>query len=169
MADPAAPIRPDPTLDDATASTRWDDFFFRLCDDNARMSKDPSTKVGAVIVRPDRTVLSMGWNSFPRGCDDDPAIYADRPRKLARTVHAEANAVTTAETRPRGCTLYVSPLHPCSVCAGLIIQSGITTVVAGVEADTAPERWAESFAESARLFAEAGVAVRIVRRNRTAP
>ena len=64
--------------------TRWTEYFLDLCDLNASMSKDPSTKVGAVIARPDRTVASMGWNGFARGTSDDPAIYAERYPHLTR-------------------------------------------------------------------------------------
>ena len=33
-------------------------------------SKDPSTKVGAVIVGPGNEILSTGFNGFPRGVDE---------------------------------------------------------------------------------------------------
>jgi len=34
-------------------------------------SKDPSTQVGACIVNPDKRIVGMGYNGFPRGCSDD--------------------------------------------------------------------------------------------------
>ena len=37
-------------------------------------SKDPSTQVGACIVSQDNKILSMGYNGFPSGCSDDPAL-----------------------------------------------------------------------------------------------
>lgn len=77
-------------------TARWNAYFFKLCDAAASMSKDPSTKVGAVIVRPDKTTLGPAWNGFPRGCDDGPELYADRDTKLRRIVHAEMNAVVSA-------------------------------------------------------------------------
>lgn len=137
--------------------THWDEFFFRLCDVNASMSHDPSTKVGAVIVRPNKTVVSMGWNGFPRGCDDRPDLYTDRQTKYARVVHAEVNAVLMAREDVARCTLYVSPLHPCSTCAGIIIQAGIQRVIARIKGD--PEQWEQNFAEARRMFREAGVSV----------
>lgn len=140
---------------------RWRDYFFALCDVNAGMSKDPSTKVGAVIVRPDQTIASMGWNGFPRGVDDEEVRLQDRALKYPMTVHAEANAILAARTPLDGCTLYVSPLVPCASCAGLIIQSGITKVIARTTPED-PVRWAENFALSRQMFVEAGVEFDIV-------
>lgn len=138
----------------------WDKTFLNLCDEIAQRSKDPSTKVGACIVAPDRTIVSMGYNGFPRGCNDHPFIYENRAVKLLRTIHAEVNAIITARRDLTGCTLYVSPLHPCSNCAAIIVQAGIKRVVYKGEAD--PTRWAASFDEARKMFAEAGVKVECV-------
>lgn len=51
---------------------RWDRHFITLALENARMSKDPATQAGAVIVGPDREVRSMGYNGLPRGIADTP-------------------------------------------------------------------------------------------------
>lgn len=139
------------------AMNRWHDYFFRLCEINASMSKDPSTKVGAVIVRPDRTIASMGWNGFPRGVADTPEHYADRPTKYAMTVHAEANAILSAHEPVRGYTLYVTPLQPCANCTGLIIQSGIAKVIARIPTDVDVSRWDESFKLSRQMLVDAGL------------
>jgi len=141
---------------------KWDDFFLRLAEVNASMSKDPSTKVGAVIRGEDNSVVSMGWNGFARGCDDDPTIYADRQRKLMRTIHAEQNAILTAGRSVAGCTLYVTPLCPCARCAAVIVQAGIVRVVAKAP-DGVPERWVADYVEARRMFDEAGVSLEIER------
>jgi len=130
----------------------WDDYYFRLCDANAAKSKDPSTKVGAVIVRPDRTIASMGWNGFPRGVTDE---YEDREHKLLRTVHAELNAILNAREPLHGYTIYVSPLFPCSNCAAAIIQSGVTCVIARMGQPR--EEWAKSFTAARDMFRQAFV------------
>jgi dCMP deaminase len=136
---------------------RWDKYFFDLCERNAQMSKDPSTQVGAVIVRPDRTIAAMGWNGFPRGVSDQAGRYSDKPTKYKMVVHAECNAILSAKEQLHGYVLYVSPLHPCADCAGIIIQSGIKEVAYRTQprAD-----WAEHFAIAATMFQEAGVYVR---------
>jgi dCMP deaminase len=135
-----------------------DTWALDLCDLVARRSRDPSTRVGAVILRPDKTIASVGYNGFPRGTNDNPTLYAERPVKLLRTVHAEANAIVTAREPLHGCTTYVSPLHPCATCAGLIIQAGIRTVRYRAPAET-PFAWHESFGQAMDLLREAGVEV----------
>jgi dCMP deaminase len=132
-----------------------------LADHMARRSKDPGRKVGAVILRPDNTIASAGYNGFPRLVSDDPALYADKPTKLRRTVHAELNAILTAREPLHGYTIYVSPLHPCSQCAAAIIQAGITKVVARIGSDGGAG-WVDSFAEAAEMFGEAGIDVKTV-------
>jgi len=109
----------------ASHDDHWHKRFFAMADLVASWSKDPSTKVGAVIVRPDRTIASVGYNGFPRGVDD---VYTNREDKLLRTVHAEANAILSAHEPLTDYTIYVTPLHPCANCAAFIVQSGITSV-----------------------------------------
>lgn len=128
--------------------SKWDDRFFDLANLVGSWSKDPSTKVGAVIVRPDRTIASVGYNGFPRGVDD---TYTTREDKLLRTVHAEANAILAAREPLHGYTLYVTPLHPCANCTGLIIQSGIKEVHFKMTAKSTPA-WAEHFRVMVKMF-----------------
>lgn len=100
----------------------------------ASWSKDPGTKVGAVIVRPDLTVASLGYNGFPRGVVDFPKYLNNKEEKYARTVHAELNAILNSKEPLSGYTLYWYPgvLGTCSQCAAAIIQSGIKRVVTSV-------------------------------------
>lgn len=136
-------------------SEKWDRRFLDLAHHIAGWSKDPSTKVGAVIVRPDYTIASQGYNGFPRGVDDSLAIYEDRPLKLLRTVHAELNAILSAREPLHGCTVYVTPLCPCANCAAAIIQAGITRVVYRM-GQLRPE-WAASFDVTVQMFGEASI------------
>lgn len=139
---------------------KWDQRFLDLARHISDWSKDPSTKVGAVIVRPNKTIVSVGYNGFPRTVRDDKSLYEDRPTKLFRTVHAEVNAILTAGQSVKGCILYVWPLHPCANCAGIIIQSGIARVVAFMTSQ--PKAWEENFAVAKQLFDEARVPVELV-------
>jgi dCMP deaminase len=138
--------------------TDWDARFLSLTHMVASWSKDPSTKVGAAIVRPDKTIASLGFNGFPRGVYDHIELLNDRNVKYLRTVHAEVNAIITAREPLHGYTLYVAPLYPCANCAAIIIQAGIKHVVACVPSEI-PERWAEHFNTARELFEEAGVTV----------
>lgn len=120
-------------------------------------SKDPSTKVGAILVDNFGRMIP-GWNGFPRGLSDDAAVYADRDKKLQRVIHAEMNAILNAGSA-RGMTLYTSALSPCSRCAAHVIQAGINRVVYEITPEGIPERWAKDMADALVMFKEAGVSV----------
>lgn len=125
----------------------------------ADFSKDPGTKVGAAILRPDGSLASAGRNGFPRGIYDAPARLADRETKLMLTLHAEENAIILSREPLDGYTLYVWPLPPCAHCAAAIIQSGVARVVYGFDddCDDVPERWQASMNLAASVFDEARV------------
>lgn len=119
-------------------------------------SKDPSTKVGCVIIRPDRTQASAGFNGFPRGVNDTEIRLNDRKSRLAFTVHAEVNAIITAREPLHGYTLYCTH-SPCAECAKFIVQAGIKRVVSHVPPEEFRARWHESFEFASLIFEEGGV------------
>lgn len=110
----------------------WDEYFMGLAHLSALRSKDPNTQVGACIVSPDKKVVGIGYNGFPRGCSDDEFPWEREggvlDSKYAFVVHAELNAILNSNQDLRGCTVYVS-LFPCNECAKAIIQSGISKIV----------------------------------------
>ena len=132
---------------------KWDKRFLELAEHVAQWSKDPRTKVGAVIVDEKKRVVSVGYNGFPRGVDDTPNRYEDRPTKHLFVAHAERNALDNAPLMVDGCTIYV-PLLPCNECAKSIIQKGIVRVVTYV-----PDRDGTGFNWdiTRKMFYEAGV------------
>ena len=133
----------------------WDHRFLALAQHVAGWSKDPGTQCGAVITN-GRRIVSVGYNGFAAGVRDHEIRLQDRATKLAMTIHAEENAILEAPRRPEGCTIYVWPLPPCSLCAAKIIQAGIVRVVA-------PEykggNCTDSIALGVEQFAEAMVSV----------
>ncbi len=139
---------------------KWDLDYMALARFWAdRKSKDPSTKVGAVLVGPNRVLISMGYNGFPRGIEDRPSRYADREVKYPLVVHGEVNAILNAPAIPPGSTLYCT-LFPCNECAKMIIQSGVTRVVAPAPEEVdekRAKRWCDSHVLSTQMFAEAGI------------
>lgn len=138
---------------------KWDIRFFDVAVLVSSWSKDPGTRVGAVLVN-DRRVLATGYNGFPSGIDDNPERYADREVKLAYTVHAEVNALLNAAkngAKTEGSTLYAT-FHPCVNCAAAIIQGGIQRVVCP-SVESAPERWRDSFGRARDLMIEAGIEI----------
>ena len=141
---------------------KWDARLMSMAKLVASWSKDPSTGCGAVIVDSRQRIVSTGFNGFPRRVDDDQERLHDRRLKLALTLHAEANAMLFAEKPVRGCTLYVYPMPPCSQCAALIIQAGISRVVASIAEPQLADRWGESIELAIMAMREAGVRVDIV-------
>lgn len=154
-------------LTSITRLEKWDGRFLDLAQMVSKWSKDPSTKVGAAIVRPDRTVASLGFNGFPRFCDDAEELYADRALKYERVVHAEMNALLNAQGSVAGCTLYVWPPASgptCARCAAHVIQAGIKRVVGyHEERSDLSARWRESNQIALQMYAEAKVDVEMYR------
>ena len=144
-------------------TSKWDMRFIELARHISGWSKDPSTKVGCVVVGEDREIRSTGFNGFPRGIDDDPERLADREKKYPLICHAEENAIMHAArigVSLKDSTAYVT-WPPCSRCARSLIQAGIREVVYSSNEEI-PERWLEDFEISTGMLAEANVLVRSV-------
>lgn len=133
---------------------KWDRRFLNLAKLISTFSKDPSTKVGAVIVDSKNRLVSTGYNGFPRGVSDNEELLNDRDEKYIRIIHAELNAILFARKDLSGNTLYSWPFQPCGACASIIIQCEIARVVS-VTCDI--ERWKKSFEIANVLFKEASV------------
>ena len=144
-------------------SDKWDLRFIELAHHISSWSKDPSTKVGCVVVGSDREIRSTGFNGFPRGIDDSIERLANREEKYPLICHAEENAIMHAArigVSLRDCTAYVT-WPPCTRCARSLIQSGIVEVVYAGGTDI-PERWVEDFTRSTGMMKEAGLKLRNV-------
>jgi dCMP deaminase len=133
---------------------KWHSRFVDLAKHISEWSKDPSTKVGAVIVDEKRRIISTGYNGFSIGVEDTDDRLFNRDIKYEMIVHGEINAIVFARQDLTNTTLYTYPFMPCSRCASIVIQSGIKTVVAP---ENHNPRWAESFALSTKLFNESNV------------
>ena len=165
-------------------SLRFHQHFLNLSVEWAKMSKDPSTKVGAVIVDDDWAERSTGYNGLPRGIADTAERLHNRALKLELVVHAEENAICNAArigVSTKGCTMYLSAMSyreveipvgpitgfmvpkpriwggaPCTRCTVSVIQCGIRRIVTRPFKD-APSRWAASLDQAKALLQEAGV------------
>lgn len=138
-------------------SFKWDCRFLHLAQEVSTWSKDPSTQVGAVIVALDKSVVSVGYNGFPRGMEDKLELLSNREEKLSRIVHAEVNALITAKQDVTGCTLYTWPFMCCDRCAVQMIQAGITTFVYTKATEEQSKRWQPAFDRVHQYFAECHV------------
>lgn len=144
---------------------RWHQHFINMCLENAKMSKDPSTRVGALIVGPDREIRSAGFNGFPRGVLDTKERLNDRDIKNRLVVHAELNAILSAArvgTPLKGCIMYMAAMTDgeiwggccCLRCAVELIQAGIIGLVT---VKNCHSRWKDSCEEASAILREAGV------------
>lgn len=135
----------------------WDRYFLTVAKAVSEASKDPSTKVGAVIVRQDKTMASFGYNGFPRGIADTEARLNNREVKYDLVVHGEINAILSAREPLHGYTLYTWPFFTCKRCALHVIQAGIKRAVAPALPPELVERWKSSLEDAAAIYDEAGV------------
>ncbi len=134
-------------------------YWLGIAEAISRKSKDPSTKVGAVILRPDNTVAGTGYNGFPKMMKDRSEDYENRDIKYSRIIHGEINAILHSYENLSGCSLYTWSLLPCDRCAVIVAQAGITRVVAPKLPDHLHERWGESVEKSKRIFNDCDVIV----------
>lgn len=151
---------------DTSFSDKWNYRFMELALHISTWSKDPSTKVGCVVVGPDKEIRSQGYNGFPRGVNDNIEHRQTRPIKYAFYEHSERNAIYNAcsfGASLKGCTMYVT-MPPCADCARAIIQSGIKQVyfmappIDAAKVQSA-NNWRETVHASFEMFDESGVKV----------
>lgn len=142
----------------------WNEYFKNLTNQVRLKSKDINTKIGVVIVGGDNEIISTGYNSFPRGLDDDLPERQERPEKYYWFEHAERNAIYNAArigVSTKGATMYMSCSMSCPDCARAIIQSGIKTIYVTDDGDNAKgNNWEDKYKVSLQMFKECGVEVR---------
>lgn len=112
----------------------WDKYFMSIAILTSHRSKDPNTQVGACIVNSDNKIIGIGYNGFPKGCDDDHFPWSktatnELENKYLYVCHAELNAILNCNQQVcKGCKLYVT-LFPCNECTKVIIQTGISEII----------------------------------------
>lgn len=140
--------------------SHWDRRFLCLARHISEWSKDPSTKVGAVLAR-GKEFIAPGYNGFPEGIADTEERLNDRDLKYPLMIHAERNALRVAgRDKARDASIYLWPFMPCVPCAMEIIACKVREVIA--PANDNP-RWQKDFALATELFGEAGVRLVLVR------
>jgi dCMP deaminase len=137
-------------------NTKWDKRFLELAKHVSHWSKDPSTKVGAVITR-DKKVVGIGYNGFATGINDSDERLHNRELKYRYVIHAEVNSILNSNGPVDGCTLFTYPLSPCEGCMKMVIQAGIKRVVYPTPSEELRQRWGESLDFSVGMAREAGL------------
>jgi dCMP deaminase len=142
---------------------KWSEYFINIAEQVKLKSKDERTQIGAVIVGTDNEIVSTGYNSFPRGINDDVPERQERPEKYFWFEHAERNAIYNAArigVSTLGTTMYMTCGISCADCARAIISAGIKKVVfcsTSVSANSV--KWQESAERSNQMFKEAGIEI----------
>lgn len=145
----------------AENKVKWDKRFIEVAQLISSWSKDPSTKVGAVITV-DNKIVSTGYNGFPKGVYDSKDILNNREEKYKRVVHAEVNAIVSAKQCLKNAVLYMTHF-PCERCAVTIIQAGIKEVVyPGFSDETFKQRWSAPNMLALELFNQVGIKITVV-------
>jgi dCMP deaminase len=140
---------------------KWILRYLKLAKEVGSWSKDPSTKVGAVVVGLDGQILSQGYNGFPRGITDHPELLENREMKYRLTIHAEMNCIYNASLSGvslKGSSIFVYGLPVCHECAKGVIQAGIRSVYCAYDSQLR-EKWAESWSYSLSMFNQIDMSV----------
>ena len=119
---------------DVKSNLSWDEYFILQAMITSFKSKDPSTKVGCVIVNQKNRQVGMGYNGMVSGIDESKIPWGkDKSvpleyQKYGYVVHSESNAILHATKNIEGCKMYVT-LFPCNECAKLIASKGIKEII----------------------------------------
>ena len=105
---------------------KWIPYYIEQAKNIASMSKDPSSKVGCIIVSPDNIPVAQGFNGMVSECDESFMSW-ERPYKYFVVRHAEENAVIFSRRDISGCTAYVTH-GPCERCLGMLLQAKVRTI-----------------------------------------
>jgi len=141
-------------------SKEWIDYFVEIADVVRTKSKDKHTKVGAIIVGEDNEIVSTGYNSFPRGLNDNLSERFERPEKYYWMSHAEENAIVNAArigVSTKNCKMFIVGGFPCTSCARKIINAGIKEIyVPSPSKDELKnkQKWDEETSRSLQMFKE---------------
>jgi len=142
----------------------WDTYFMSMVYLVAMRSKDANTHIGAVVVDDKNNIVTTGYNSFPRGIDDDNLERQLRPEKYLWFNHAEENSVAAAAhigASLKGCRMYTNGVPCMERCAGPIVNSGIVEVIVDKSWNhNNGEKWQQQAERTVELFAKAGVKLR---------
>jgi len=133
---------------------KWDKRFLGMAQFVSTWSKDPSTRVGAVITDGNKKIVSLGYNGLPQWVEDNPDILNNREEKYKYIIHAEVNAILQANRDVFAGTIYTYPFLTCPQCAAMIVQAGIMRVVSYKCVD---ERWIPRIEDSKKLLEMADV------------
>lgn len=112
----------------SSSQKSWDEYFMNIAEAVAAKSKDPSSKMGCVIVDERKRVVSLGYNGMLQGADESKMTLEERPMKYYFAIHSEMNALIFAHQDLTGCTIY-NRVATCENCLKYCLQAGIKRFV----------------------------------------
>ena len=124
-----------PEIDDRPS---WEKYFMDIAFLVAKRSTCLRRSVGAVLVK-NKRILATGYNGAPSGirhCSETGCLRerlnvpSGERHELCRGIHAEQNSIIQAALHGvsiEGATLFCTN-RPCSICAKMIINAGITKI-----------------------------------------
>ncbi len=143
----------------------WDEYFFEIMAAVAKRATCDRGRSGCVVAR-DKRILATGYVGAPAGCKHCDEVGHEmhtvlkddgtESKHCIRTAHAEQNAIAHAARvgiSLEDATLYCQ-MTPCYACAKMIINAGITRVVAKNDYHAG--------GRSKEIFKEAGVAYELL-------
>jgi len=110
-----------------SAPDKWNNHWMGVALLTSKLSKDPNTKVGAIIVTMDNRQCSLGYNGFAKGIDESYEMWNTREIKLEMVIHAEENSLLNCPFETNGTKIYVTH-QPCHKCLIRMLQAGIKEV-----------------------------------------
>ena len=143
---------------------KWDERFMNLAETVADWSScyQENRHVGAVVVK-DKRILTTGYNGAPSNIESCAErgeclrrvrnIASGTMQEVCYAIHAEQNAIVQAAKMGvslEGATIYVTH-QPCSMCARMIINSGIKRIV---YLDGYPDEFSLELIEGAKIELE---------------
>jgi dCMP deaminase len=140
----------------------WDEYFINIAEQVKLKSKDNNTKIGVVLVGKNNEIVSTGYNSFPRGINDDVVERQEKPEKYFWFEHAERNCIYNAArigVSTLGTTMYMTCGISCADCARAIISAGVEKIVLRSGKGAMSPKWQESAERSNQMFKEAGIII----------
>ena len=107
---------------------KWDNLFLKMALEVSTMSKDPSTRVGSILVTSDNKQISFGYNGFVAGIVETSEMWNNRDLKLLHVLHSEENNLLNCKFDTKGTTIYVTH-QPCPKCIIKLAQAKIRRIV----------------------------------------
>lgn len=150
----------------------FNEWYLKGCYWVSEKSKDPSTKIGCILINQNNRIISCGYNGIPKGLEDSDNRLNNRTEKYKFVEHAERNCIYSAAQHgisTLNSTLYING-YPCCDCARAIISAGINKIVIHKEFYTimlestinTDKTWLKDISDSSQMLLEAKIIVDFV-------